>query len=348
MLRSTCATCQSVKLLFELKMRPYLRPLMQIGLARPDSALVFGACWFTHVEVLSRNSLPVVVPVNEISAEEQARFGPRPNHPTLMGILNTTPDSFSDGGQHVSRDAALSHGKALIEAGAGILDIGGESTRPGANPVPAEIEVERTAPVIGALRSVGLVAPISIDTRKAAVAEAALDAGASMVNDVSGFTYDSGLAALCANRNVPICVMHAQGDPQTMQMNPTYENVLLDVYDFLKRRIADLTAQGIAKANIIADPGIGFGKTLDHNLALLNRVSLFHGLGVPILLGASRKRFIGTLGNAPEAAARAPGSIGVALAALSQGVQIIRVHDVADHAQAIALWRASVAHQQDE
>lgn len=329
-------------------MRHYLRPLLQVGLARPADALNFGACWFTHVEMLSRGRASTVIPVSQMSGEERAPFGARTHYPTLMGILNTTPDSFSDGGQHVSPEAAVEHGHALVTAGAGILDIGGESTRPGASPVGVKEEIARTAPTIAALRSGGLTAPISIDTRKAAVAEAALDAGATMVNDVSGFTYDADLAPLCAERGVPVCVMHAQGDPQVMQKNPTYDDVLLDVYDFLAQRISDLTAQGIARENIIADPGIGFGKTLDHNLALLTRISLFHGLGVPILLGASRKRFIGTLGNAPQAAARGPGSIGVALAALSQGVQIIRVHDVADHAQAIALWRASVAHRQDE
>lgn len=329
-------------------MRPYLRPLVQVGPARPSEALPFGAGWFTHLEVLSRSDAPKIIPVADLSHEELARFGPRPQFPTLMGILNTTPDSFSDGGQHATRDAALAHGQSLIAAGAGILDVGGESTRPGASPVDAYEEIARTAPVIAALRAAGVTTPISIDTRKAAVAEAALEAGASMVNDVSGFTFDAALVPLCAARQVPVCVMHAQGDPQTMQQNPTYDDVLLDVYDFLSQRIADLTGLGIAKSRIIADPGIGFGKTMEHNLALLNRISLFHGLGVPILLGASRKRFIGTLSSAPDAAARGPGSIGVALAALAQGVQIIRAHDVAEHVQAIALWRTSVAHRQDD
>lgn len=326
-------------------MRPYLRPLMQVGPVRPDGAMTFGQNWFTHLEMLSRGAPAQTIPTSELSPKERRRFAPSPAYPTLMGILNTTPDSFSDGGQHAKLVDAVAHGQTLISGGAGIIDIGGESTRPGAETVASEEEIARTAPVIAALRAAGVETAISIDTRKAIVAEAALDAGASMVNDVSGFTYDPELAPLCAARNVPVCVMHAQGDPQTMQQNPIYGDVLLDVYDFLAQRISDLTAQGIAKGNIIADPGIGFGKTLEHNLVLLNRISLFHGLGVPILLGASRKRFIGTLGNAPEAASRGPGSIGVALAALSQGVQIIRAHDVADHAQAIALWRASVAHQ---
>jgi dihydropteroate synthase len=325
---------------------------MQIGPVRPAGARAFGAGWFTDLEVLSRSAPGHVVPVADLSPEEAARFAPRSQllpqdgavYPSLMGILNTTPDSFSDGGRHDGLAAAVAHGRALVAAGAGIVDVGGESTRPGAAPVAAAEEIARTAPVIAGLRAAGVNTPISIDTRKAAVAEAALEAGATMVNDVSGFTFDPDLAPLCAARGVPVCVMHAQGDPQTMQADPSYGDVVLDVYDFLAGRIAFLTGLGIGRDRIIADPGIGFGKTGDHNLALLNRIGLFHGLGVPILLGASRKRFIGTIGYAPDAAARGPGSIGVALAALAQGVQIIRAHDVAEHAQAIALWRACVAH----
>ncbi|WP_299149183.1 dihydropteroate synthase [uncultured Tateyamaria sp.] len=322
----------------------YVRPLMQVGPTRPDGAIRCGWCWFTHAEILSRDTESHVVAVSDLSDEEAARFAGPWEAPQIMGILNTTPDSFSDGGVHDTLQAAVAHGQSLIAAGADILDIGGESTRPGAAEVPVEDEIARTAPVIVALRSAGVRTPISIDTRKAKVAEAALEAGADIVNDVSGFTFDADLASLCAQRNAPVCVMHAQGDPQTMQTDPIYDNVLLDVYDYLAQRIAILVAQGIPRAHITADPGIGFGKTLDHNLTLLSRISLFHGLGVPILLGASRKRFIGTLGNVPEAKDRGPGSVGVALAAIAQGVQIIRAHDVADHVQAIALWRASVAH----
>jgi len=322
----------------------YVRPLMQVGPARPDGALLCGTCWATHAELLYRNAPPEVVPVSALTDAERAAFDRAWPTPRIMGILNTTPDSFSDGGRHVALDDAVAHGQALVKAGAHILDIGGESTRPGAETVDEGEEIRRTAPVIAALRAAGLRTPISIDTRKAAVAAAALDAGATMVNDVSGFTYDPALAPLCAARDVPVCVMHAQGDPQTMQDNPAYDDVLLDVYDFLAQRIDALQTAGLAGDKITVDPGIGFGKRLDHNLALLNRVSLFHSLGRPVLLGASRKRFIGTLGNAPDAAARSPGSVGVALAALGQGVQIIRAHDVADHAQAIALWRAAVAH----
>lgn len=321
----------------------YVRPLMQVGPAQVPDAVQMGWCWFTHVEVLSRSAAPHVIPANALTQSERARLIGPGEAPQVMGILNTTPDSFSDGGVYDSLDRAVAQGQALIAEGADILDIGGESTRPGARLVPVETEIARTAPVIMALRDAGVTTPISVDTRKAAVAAAALDAGATLVNDVSGFTFDAALAPLCAARGVPVCVMHAQGEPQTMQQNPTYDDVLLDVYDALAARIDALVALGLPRDQITADPGIGFGKTQANNLAILNRISLFHSLGVPILLGASRKRFIGTIGNALEATDRMPGSIAVALAAIAQGVNIIRAHDVGAHAQAIALWRASVA-----
>lgn len=322
----------------------YVRPILQVGPAVPEGALRLGWCWFTHIEVLSRSAPPVVAPATELTSDERARLTAPMDAPRIMGILNTTPDSFSDGGAFNSLTQAVERAHELVRQGADIIDIGGESTRPGAVLVPTEEEIARTAPVIKALRGAGMRTPISIDTRKADVAAAALAAGADIVNDVSGFTFDADLAPLCARLDAPVCVMHAKGDPQTMQNDPRYDDVLLDVYDMLAQQIDALIAQGIPRSRITADPGIGFGKTLEHNLALLNRLSLFHSLGVPVLLGVSRKRFIGTVGNAPEATDRAPGSIAVALAALGQGVAIIRAHDVADHAQAIALWRASVAH----
>lgn len=258
----------------------------------------------------------------------------------IMGILNVTPDSFSDGGKHLDPDVARATARAMVGAGADIIDIGGESTRPGAATVPDDVETQRTAPVIAALRADSDV-PISIDTRKSAVARAALDAGATLVNDVAGFTYDADLAPLCAARTVPVCIMHALGDPATMQQDPRYDDVVLDVYDFLAARIDALMALGLPRSQIMVDPGIGFGKTRDHNLALLRNIAVFHGLGCPILLGVSRKRFIGDIGQAPEATGRAPGSIATGLAALANGVQILRVHDVADTAQALRLWAAT-------
>ncbi|ASM71690.1 MULTISPECIES: dihydropteroate synthase [Roseobacteraceae] len=334
-------------------MTQYFRPLVQVGPALPDSALTLagGWGWFTHVEVLERGRAPVVIPADQADGDLGALTAPRAqiaglawDAPHVMGILNVTPDSFSDGGQHAG-EAATAHAVQMVQDGAAIIDVGGESTRPGAETIDPQDEIDRTAPAITAIRAAGISTPVSIDTRKAGVAAAALDAGADVVNDVAGFTFDAALAPLCAFRGAPVCVMHAQGDPATMHHDPHYDDVLLDVYDFLEARIIDLSAQGIARDRIIADPGIGFGKTREHNLALLNRLSLFHALGVPVLLGVSRKRFIGTLGHEPDAAKRDPGSVGVALAALGQGVQLIRAHDVGMHTQAIALWRASVAHQ---
>lgn len=259
--------------------------------------------------------------------------------PQIMGILNVTPDSFSDGGVHNGAQAAIVAGEQMVAEGAAIIDVGGESTRPGASFIPPDEEIARVEPAIAGLRA-RLDTPISIDTRKAPVAQAALSAGANLVNDVSGFTFDPDLASVCATAGVPVCIMHAQGDPATMQHNPTYDDVLLDVFDDLHDRIEALGAAGLDRSQIIADPGIGFGKTLDHNLALLNRISLFHGLGVPLLIGASRKKFIGTISGADMATDRMAGSVAVALAAVAQGVQIVRVHDVAQTAQALALWHA--------
>ncbi len=327
----------------------YYRPLVQQGKARPDSAvpLVGTELWFRDVEVLTRNAPARVLPVREVPADKLARLcsgraplaGLNLAQPQIMGILNTTPDSFSDGGLHNSVEAACTGAADMTRSGASILDIGGESTRPGAAFVPAEEEIARTAPIIKAIRANSDVV-ISVDTRKASVAQAALEAGASLVNDVSGFTFDSELAPVCAAANVPVCVMHAQGDPATMQDEPAYDNVLLDVYDFLEGQIQVLERRGMSRSHILVDPGIGFGKTLTHNLTLLQNLSLFHGLGAPILLGVSRKGFIGKLGQEPRADQRAPGSIAVGLAGLSQGVQVLRVHDVAETMQAVRLWQA--------
>lgn len=262
------------------------------------------------------------------------------SQPCLMGILNVTPDSFSDGGQFSEAGVALGQAIRMASTGADIIDIGGESTRPGAEVVTVAEEVARTAPVIAALRAKTDLA-ISIDTRKAEVALAAHKAGATMINDVSALSHDRMLAKLIADNELPVCIMHAQGSPKTMQDAPQYENVLLDVYDFLAERIEAAQAAGIDRAAIVVDPGIGFGKTLDHNLTLLRSIGLFHALGCAVLLGASRKRFIGTLGQAPDPKDRTFGSIGVTLAAVAQGVQIHRVHDIGHNRQALTLWQAA-------
>jgi dihydropteroate synthase len=265
-----------------------------------------------------------------------------------MGILNVTPDSFSDGGRFLAAEAALAQARAMAE-GAEIIDIGGESTRPGAVEVEVEEEIARTAPVIRALHEGGLTAPISIDTRKAPVAKAALEAGASIVNDVSAFDFDPALGPLVAGSGVPVILMHAQGVPASMQDDPRYADVLLDVYDALATRLARAEALGIDRARIMLDPGIGFGKTQGHNLALLRGLSLFHGLGCPILLGTSRKRFIGAIGGAEAPQDRVPGSIATALQGVVQGAQVLRVHDVAETRQALRLWQAmNTDHLEDQ
>ncbi|PWE33670.1 dihydropteroate synthase [Maritimibacter sp. 55A14] len=330
--------------------KTYHRPLAQCGPDRPRSALSLagGWAWFTHVERIVRGGPREVVPVRELSLSLRQRLttprlplaGLALDRPRLMGVLNVTPDSFSDGGAFSDTETAIAHGRKLLAAGADILDIGGESTRPGAAEVPGPEEIARTAPVIEAIREADPDALLSIDTRKADVAEAALGAGAVMLNDVSAMTYDPRMAEVAAVHEGPLCLMHAQGDPATMQKSPRYDDVLLDVYDFLEARVAAAEAAGVPRARLVVDPGIGFGKTLEHNLALIRGIGLFHMLGCALLLGVSRKRFIGTIGGEPDAARRAPGSIAVALEAIRQGVQITRVHDMAETRQAVALWQA--------
>lgn len=326
----------------------YHRPILLTDPSRSVTAQVLagGWCWFDRVEVLERGRAPVVVPVSDLPTDVADRLttprafgGLSLDRPRIMGILNVTPDSFSDGGLFLRPEAAVMQARQMA-AGADLLDIGGESTRPGATEVALDEEIARTAPVIAALRQGGLDSAISIDTRKAGVARAALAAGAGIVNDVSAMTFDAGMAAAVAAAAAPVILMHAQGDPTTMQLDPQYDDVLLDVFDFLAARVAVAEAAGIPRDRIAVDPGIGFGKTLQHNLTLLNRLSLFHDLGLPVLLGASRKRFIGTIGAEAEAGRRMPGSLAVALAGVAQGMQMIRVHDVAETRQALSLWQA--------
>lgn len=319
-------------------MSTYWRPIPEEGGALP---LAGGWLRFSRLERLERGGVPPrtlsadAAPPEVLSALTAPRapvMGVGLDRPSVMGIVNATPDSFSDGGTY----DGIAHGRALIAQGADVLDIGGESTRPGAADVTEAEEIARVVPVIAALRD----KPISVDTRKAQVARAALDAGAGLVNDVSGFDFDPALAQLVASTGVPVCLMHAQGVPATMQDQPSYDDVLLDVYDALAARIARAEAAGIPRARILVDPGIGFGKTLDHNLAILNRISLFHGLGCAILLGVSRKRFIGEVAAEPTPRERMPGTLGVTLASVGQGVQMHRVHDVAATVQGLAVWRA--------
>ncbi len=258
--------------------------------------------------------------------------------PLVMGILNVTPDSFLDGGRHVDAGAAVAAGHAMLEAGADILDVGGESTRPGAEPVAAEEEAARVLPVI---RELAKAAPVSVDTRHAPTMRAALEAGAEVVNDVTALRHDPAALAVVAEAGSAVVLMHMPGtDPRAMQAMAEYDDVALEVVAFLADRIAACEAAGIARGKIAVDPGIGFGKTLEHNLALLDRLPLLLGLGCPVLVGASRKRFIGTLSGAEAAADRMPGSLGVAVAAAARGAAVLRVHDVAETVAALRLWRA--------
>ena len=263
----------------------------------------------------------------------------RLDQPQVAGILNVTPDSFSDGGRFDGGgEAAAQAGFAMAEAGAAIVDVGGESTRPGAKPVWEGDEIERLLPAVTRLAAGGTA--ISVDTRKSAVMAAALGAGAAMVNDVSALTYDEASAGLVAGAGCPVVLMHHQGPPETMQQAPAYDQpVLFAVYDWLEARIAAAVAAGIERSRIVVDPGIGFGKTVQHNLDLMNGLALLHGLGCPIMVGASRKRMIGALSAEAPADARLPGSLALALKAADQGAQLLRVHDVPETVQAVRIWR---------
>jgi len=268
-----------------------------------------------------------------------------------MGILNVTPDSFSDGGRFFVPDAAIAEARR-IAPDIDVLDVGAESTRPGAEDVCVEEELRRLRPILrGLVQDPGLP-PVSLDTRKAAVARAGLGDGISMVNDVSGLRHDPEMAALVAAAQVPVVLVHSPAAPRNMQAHARYDHVLLDVYDALAAAVAAAGSAGIPKHRIILDPGIGFGKTADHNVALVARLSLFHSLGCALLVGASRKRFLGRIAAGAGAAelapaARLPGSLAVALAAIRAGVHIVRVHDTAETAQALrveqALWKAGSA-----
>ncbi|MGK2284831.1 dihydropteroate synthase [Pedomonas sp. V897] len=330
--------------------------------------LAGGLVWFGLVHVIARvgreRRASVVVPVAEMealldslparlrgpAARQWANLlAPRPaldlghgrqlpfDRPTVMGILNVTPDSFSDGGQHVDPAVAAESARAMMAAGASLIDIGAETTQPGAKPVWEGDEIERLRPVLERLADQPV--PWSADTRKAAVMRFALAHGVSLINDVSALTYDPDAIRVVAESGAPVVLMHHQGDPQTMQVNPTYDDALLDVYDWLEARIDACTAAGIARDRILLDPGIGFGKSVRHNLEILNGLSLFHALGCPLLLGVSRKRFIAALSREEPATRRLPGSLAVAVLGAAQGVQMVRVHDVPETVQALKVWQ---------
>ena len=256
--------------------------------------------------------------------------------PLVMGIVNVTPDSFSDGGQHLQRDTALAHAEQLIADGADIIDIGGESTRPGARPVSIQEELDRVLPVIEGLR--GALVPISIDTCKPEVMQVAIAGGARMVNDINALQDAAAMKAVAAG-NVAVCLMHKQGDPQTMQQQPHYQNVVAEVGAFLRERIAAAEAAGIQRDRIVVDPGFGFGKTLAHNLALLRELKQLTELGVPVLAGLSRKSMLGAL-TGQDVGQRLPASVAAALIAVQRGADIVRVHDVRETVDALKILNA--------
>jgi len=332
-----------------MNMTSYFRPIVRTGLPRSKDSIFLAETnyWVSEAEEISLGKKKKLVSINDVPEWWQKRWlkkrtdisGMEFGFPKIMGILNVTPDSFSDGGNHFNLDAALNQAKFIEENGADIIDIGGESTRPGALTVPISEEIRRIEPVINGISARSKI-PISVDTRKAGVASAAHKAGASMVNDVSGFTFDPDLLPLCSKYKLPVCVMHMKGSPESMQNNPKYENVLIEVFDFLENQIGKLVQAGISRDQIIADVGIGFGKNIEHNLTLIKNISLFHGLGVPLLLGVSRKSIISNVAKVEKLSDRVHGSISLALSALGQGVQVFRVHDVAETRQAFDLWEA--------
>lgn len=322
--------------------------------------LAGGMCWFSAVEVLrvdgNRRVETELVPVealqarldSEVEAQWQALTRPRTplqlsgrtirlDQPQVMGIVNVTPDSFSDGGRFADATAASQAGSDMSAQGAAIIDVGGESTRPGAQAVWEGDEIERVVPVIRQLVSAGVA--VSVDTRKSDVMTAAVEAGAALINDVSALTYDDRSASAVASAAVPVILMHHQGAPETMQDDPRYEDVLVEVYLWLEERIAAAEAAGISRDKILIDPGFGFGKNVGHNLELMNGLALLHSLGCPLVVGASRKRTIGALSNEAPADERLGGSIAFALKAVEQGAHIVRVHDVVETVQALRVWR---------
>lgn len=289
---------------------------------------------------LGRGNLDASALLERITGVRPRLAGLALDRPRIMGIVNVTPDSFSDGGQSATTTAAVDHALRLAAEGADILDIGGESTRPGSDAVAQDEEIRRVVPVIERLRA-RTDKLISVDTRKAEVMRLASQAGADIINDVSALSHDPRSLEVAALCGLPVMLMHAQGDPKTMNDNPQYTDVALDVFDYLATRIAACEAAGIPRSRILADPGIGFGKHLHHNVAVMAHLSLYHGLGVPVLLGASRKKMIGQLCDVPEPKDRVPGSLACAIAGASQGVQIVRAHDVAATRQALMVWLAS-------
>jgi dihydropteroate synthase len=276
--------------------------------------------------------------LDRIAAPRSAIAGVSMDTARIMGIVNVTPDSFSDGSDYLEPEAAIARARQLAADGADFIDIGAESTRPGSAPVPQEEELRRLLPVLKGLA--GLSAPISADTRKPQIMRESAAAGAAILNDASALSFAPESLATAAELKLPTVLMHAQGGPETMQDNPAYRDAVIEVYDFLEARIAAAIEAGLPRECIVADPGIGFGKTLAHNLSILQSIAIFHGLGVPLMVGSSRKGFVQKLTGAENPKQATQGSVAAALDAFAHGVQIVRVHDVRETRQGLSLWTA--------
>ncbi len=258
------------------------------------------------------------------------------NYPTIMGVLNLTPDSFSDGGKYLKKDLAVKKFKQLIKEGCEIIDIGGESTSPGSKPVKEEIEMKRLKPILKFIKNFNYF--VSLDTRKSSIIDKGIKSGVKLINDVSGLSYDLNTIKILKKYKIPFIIHHMQGSPETMQKNPNYKNVLLDIYDFFEKKLSHIRSSGIKHNNIILDPGIGFGKNLKHNITLIEKISIFHSLGFPVMLGISRKRFIKELSKKNDSKERIGGTIASSIFSIMQGVQILRVHNVNEVKQAIKVF----------
>ena len=344
----------------------YLRPICGVVAAARPAARIGGA-WagFDEVEVLVRDGKDTMTGrgglddlaawancvgrdhkgrieclLARLTCQRPAFAGISFDEPRIMGVLNVTPDSFSDGGDYATPETAIARGNEHTRNGAAVLDIGGESTRPGSCLVPSVEEAKRVVPVVEALVGTGSGAVISIDSRKAEVMVKAVGAGASIINDISALSGDDRALAVARTLGVAVILMHCQGEPKTMQAAPAYINPPAEIFDYLEGRIEACLAAGISRANIAVDPGIGFGKSLEHNLAILSHLSLFQGLGCVVLIGVSRKSFIGHITGEERPKARLPGSVAATVVGLNQGVQMVRAHDVSETRQAVGVWWA--------
>jgi dihydropteroate synthase len=325
----------------------YLAPILnQSGAGLPFAG---GPLYFSHCRTFGRRIAAETLSIKDAEGRAPAPLralrAPRPgiagldlSWPLLMGIINVTPDSFHDGGRRLDPMAAIAHGRALASAGAAILDIGGESTRPGAGAVPVAEELARVIPVIETLAGEGFV--ISVDTRRAAVMAAAVKAGARLINDVTALRHDPESLACAAELAVPVVLVHSRGEPSNMQTMTRYDDLIMDVFDALAARVAACETAGMDRGQLLIDPGLGFAKNAAQCAELLRRMTSFHALGCPLLIGASRKSFIGNLAGAVRSDDRLPGSLAAAFWAMQQGAAVLRVHDVAETAQVMAMFRS--------